>query len=232
MKLTVAIPIDVDLGAYAAELRGLEQIMIDMIAEPALMHRLMTHIREAVLGAIDQVEATGLLTPNNSGAMTCSDPIGVPMNGRYTCRNLWCGASLETFDQVSPMMWEEFGLNYQKPVCARFGLVSYGCCESLTRKIEGVLSIPNLRIFTCTPWTNLPDVIEKVGNRHCIIWRHKASNVVFPHDTAGIQAELMDAARRLQGCFYQVILRGLQTLAGHADRLQVWTQLAKEAVSQ
>lgn len=34
------------------------------------------------------------------------------------------------------------------------------------------------------------------------------------------------------GCYYQVVLRELQTLAGHADRLQVWTQLAKEAVSR
>lgn len=232
VRVGVGIPLHATLCSYAADLRGLEQIMMDMIAEPELMHRLMAHIRDAVLGAVDRIEATGLLTPNNSGPMVCSDAIGAPENGRYTCRNLWCMANSQEFDQVSPAMWEEFCLNYQKPIFERFGLVGYGCCENLTRKIDGVLSIPNLRIFTCSAWTSLGKVIEKVGRNCCIMWRQKAGDVVFPNDAAKIKQDLLDGASRLQGCYYQIVLRELQTLAGHPDRLHVWTQFAKEAAER
>jgi len=221
------------LCTAAAELRGLTQIMMDAIDAPELLHRLMAFLRDAVLSAMDQVAATGLLTPNNAGPMWCSDPIGRPEpDGRITCGNLWVHANSQEFDAVSPRMWEEFLLAYQMPILERFGRSHYGCCENLTRKIDGVLSIPNLRIFTCSAWTDLDAVIERCGARYVIMWRQKASDVVFPADVATIRRDLADGARRLKGCRYQIVLRELQTLAGHGDRLHVWTRCAKEAAAK
>ncbi len=229
-RLEATPPLDFSLGFDAASLRGLEPMMLDMVAEPERLHRLMAFLRDAVLAALDQAEATGLLAPNHNQAMTCSDPPAPLAPGTpVTARHLWCMANSQEFDQVSPAMWEEFCLDYQKPILARFGLVSYGCCENLTRKADGVLTIPNLRIFVCSAWTDLGTVIDKVGRRHVIMWRQKASDVVFPDDPAQIRKDLMDGARRLQGCYYQVVLRELQTLAGHPDRLREWTRFAKEA---
>ena len=233
VRLTAGPLLGATLGTAAADLRGLEQMMLDMAAEPHLMHRLMAHLRDATLAAIDQVEATGLLTPNNVGPMTCSDPIGeTPPDGALRCQNLWCMANSQEFDQVSGPMWEEFCLNYQKPIFERFGRVGYGCCENLTQKIDGVLSIPNLRIFTCSAWTDLARVLEKAGGNYCIMWRQKASDVVFPDDATRIEQDLLDGARQLQGSFYQIVLRELQTLAGHPDRLHVWTRFAREAAEK
>jgi hypothetical protein len=141
-------------------------------------------------------------------------------------------ANSQEFDQVSPAMWEEFCLNYQKPILARFGLVGYGCCENLTHKIDRVLSIPNLRIFVCSAWTDLRTVLEKVGQDYCIMWRQKASDVVFPDDTGKIKNDLLQGAKQLQGRFYQIVLRELETLSGHPDRLHEWTRYAKEAAEK
>ena len=226
-------PLGGTLGNPVADLRGLEQIMVDMIAAPELMHRLMGYLRDSVLRGMDQIEASGLLTPNNIGPMTCSDPINQPdAEDRYTFGNLWCMANSQEFDQVSPTMWEEFCLEYQKPIFARCGLVGYGCCENLTHKIDGVLSISNLRIFVCSAWTNLEKVIDKVADRCCIMWRQKASDVVLPDDGARIRQDLEKGTQQLQGCSYQIVLRELQTLAGHPDRLHVWTRYAKEAAAK
>ncbi len=233
VKLSAAPPLGATLGTAAADLRGLEQMMMDMATEPALMHRLMTFLRDATLSAMDQVEATGLLSENNIGPMTCSDPIGEKSpDGKRTYRNLWCMANSQEFDQVSPAMWEVFCLNYQKPIFERFGAVGYGCCENLTHKIDGILSIPNLRIFTCSAWTDLVTALEKVGHDCCIMWRQKASDVVFPDDPGTIKGDLLDGTRQLQGHSYQIVLRELQTLAGHPDRLHVWTRFAKEAAEK
>jgi len=233
VRLTAAPPLGATLGTAAAELRGLEPMMMDMIAEPELMHRLMAHLRDATLRGMDQLEATGLITPNNNGAMTYSDPIGeTGTTGTFTCKHLWCMANSQEFDQVSPAMWEEFCLAYQRPIFERFGLVGYGCCENLTHKIDGVLSIPNLRILVCSAWTDLGTVLERAGGNYCVMWRQKASDVVFPDDPETIKRDLMQGAQQLQGSYHQIVLRELETLSGHPDRLHEWTRYAKEAAEK
>jgi hypothetical protein len=217
------------LGYDAAELRGLEQMMMDMIMEPELIHRLMKHMLDATLASMDAREASGLVTANNYGPMTSSDNFG---GSGDTFSGCWCMANSQEFDQVSPDMWAEFCLAYQKPIFERYGLVGYGCCENLTHKIDGVLSIPNLRIFVCSAWSNLETVLEKVSNDYCIMWRQKASDVVFPDDGETIANDLDEGARQLSGRYYQIVLRELQTLAGHPDRLQVWTRSAIEAAEK
>ena len=232
VKLVAGPLLNVTLGTDAAELRGLEQMMMDMIVVPAQMHRLMAHLRDANLSALDKLEATGLITANNTGPMICSDPISDTQTSALTAKNLWCMANSQEFDQVSPAMWEEFCLDYQKPIFERFGRVAYGCCENLTHKIDGVLSIPNLRIFVCSAWTDLAAVQGKIGRDYCIMWRQKASDVVFGDDASQIKNDLMEGARQLQGHHYQIVLRELETLAGHPRRLHEWTQSAKEAAEK
>ncbi len=233
VQLEVAPVLGGTLCNPAAALRGLEPILWDMAVDPDHVHQLMALVRDATLRSMDAAEATGLLTPNNVGPMTCSDPIGpAPTDGRATLAQCWCAANSQEFDQVSPPMWDEFLLAYQKPVFARYGLVAYGCCENLTRKIDGVLSIPNLRVFVCSAWTDLDTVLSRVGRDYCIMWRQKASDVVLPHDLDSIRSDLDSGLRRLRGSYYQIVLRELQTLAGHPRRLHDWTRLAKELAAR
>lgn len=233
VTLSCGPPISATLGWYAADLRGLSQMMLDMADAPELLHRLMAHLRDGVLQVMRDTAATGRLTANNRMAMCYSDPIGPQApDGAQTYANHWCMANSQEFDQVSPAMWEEFCLAYQRPILEQYGLVAYGCCENLTHKIDGVLSIPNLRIFVCSAWTDLDRVIERVADRYVIMWRQKASEVVFADEEAELARALEDGARRLRGCRYQIVLRELQTLAGHPDRLHVWTRLAKQAAER
>jgi hypothetical protein len=226
-------PLGATLGTAAADLRGLTQLMLDCLDAPELFDRLMGHLRDGVLGAMRQVTDAGLLTPNNTGPMTLSDPVGdVSPDGRLTPKNLWCMANSQEFDQVSPRLWRRFLFEYQRPILAQFGHVGYGCCENLTKKMDDVLALPNLRIFVCSAWTNLDRVIEKVGDRHVIMWRQKASDVVFAPDEAALRRGLEDGLARLRGCHVQIVLRELQTLAGHRDRLHVWTRLAITAAEK
>jgi hypothetical protein len=233
VRLACGMPVHSILCNMAADLRGLMQVMVDMADRPDLVHRLMSHLRDGVLSAMRQVEKTGLLTPNNTGPMTCSDPIGTkPANGKLTYKNLWHITNSQEFDQVSPAMWKAFLLDYQMPILEQFGLTGYGCCENLTHKMEDVLSIPNFRVFVCSAWTNLDKVVERIGTDYCIMWRQKASAVVFPHDAREVRRDLEEGMKKLKGCYYQVVLRELQTLAGHPDRLHVWTKHAKEMAAK
>jgi hypothetical protein len=55
--------------------------------------------------------------------------------------------------------------------------------------------------------------------------------VVFPDDLAPLRRHLNEGMRVLRGCYVQIVLRELQTLAGHPNRLTEWATLAKDAAA-
>ena len=81
-------------------------------------------------------------------------------------------------------------------------------------------------------WTCLETVQEAVGQDYVIMWRQKASDVVFPDDVETIQRDLEQGCKQLQGYHYQIVLRELQTLSGHPNRLHEWTQAAVEMAEE
>lgn len=215
------------LGAHLDQLRGMGQMMLDLYVQPERIHRLMARILEGCLADLRAIEESGLLTPNHHQPMFCSDPLGGYTPGQPAgLHHLWADANSQEFDEVSPAMWEEFLLSYQRPLLQQFGRVQYGCCENLTTKIEGVLTIPNLRILVCSAWTSLERVLEACGQKYCLMWRQSAAEVTLTDDLGKVEKQLETGLRQLQGHYYQIVLRELQTLGGHPGRLHEWARLA------
>jgi hypothetical protein len=65
----------------------------------------------------------------------------------------------------------------------------------------------------------LEAVQNAVGRDYVILWRQKASDVIFPDDVETIRRDLAEGCKQLQGYHYQIVLSELQTLSGHPDRL-------------
>lgn len=232
VRLSGGVPMYPGLGGMAASLRGLDQLMYDMADRPDLVHRLMKHLQEGVYRAMKVSEDSGMLTLNNTGPMYCSDPPRSDAKlGNIKIKDVWGHTESQEFQEVSPAMWEEFLLSYQIPILSKYWLVSYGCCEDLTRKINGVLKIPNLRIFVSSAWTDLAKVAEAVGDRYTIMWRQKATDVVFG-DLDSIRKHLEEGMKIVKGCYVQIVLRELQTLNGKLNRLKDWASIAKEITAK
>lgn len=219
-------------SVYLEQLRGMEAMLGDLAFRPDLVHRTMAKLTEGILGSMRVAEEAGVLTPNNTSPMTCSDPVGERYDDKVGLHNLWTGANSQEFQMVSPEMQEEFLLNYQIPCFQQFGAVQYGCCEDLTHKIDIVRAIPNLRIFVCSYWTDLDKLIAKCGNDYTIMWRQLSAHVMLPDELDGIRNDLETGMRTLKGLAYQVILREVETLGGHPNRLKEWTQLAIDAAER
>jgi len=233
VKLTCAPPLGPQLGTYLDKLRGMEPMLNDLAFRPELIHRVMAKLTEGVLRALRAAEGTGLLTTNHHEPMLCSDPVnGPPEDGKVRLHHLWTAANSQEFQEVSPRMQEEFLLNYQTPIFQQYGAVQYGCCEDLTQKIDILLRIPNLRVFVCSAWTDLDRVVDACGTDYTIMWRQPAHGVVFPDDLAPIREHLEEGMRKLEGRYYQVVLRELETLHGHPDRLREWAQIAVEVAGK
>jgi len=217
----------------------------------------MATLRDGNLGLLDQYEQQGVLTPNTGGLWACDGLMPVEAVGAASCaagptaatgpaahvrpqavsaapvacvrlKDLWGRGESQEFQGVGPAQYEEFLLNYQKPILARFGLTYYGCCEDLTNKIPLVLSIPNLRKFVCSAWTNLEKLVEAVGDRYCIEWRQKATDVVFTPTMGPIREHLRRGLTIARGTPLHIVLQELETVDGRPERLREWAEAAKE----
>lgn len=220
------------LCSPVAQLRGLEDMLIDMIDEPELVHRLTNTILQGEMALLDTIEREKVpIIPNNDTPMFFGEALRPGRQEPFSLKDCWVHGNSQEFDPVSPAMFEEFLLTYQKTLFARFGAVCYGCCENLTQKLDMVLTIPNLKLLTCSAWTDMPTLVRKAGDRCCIMWRHKASEVSVPDDLRAFEKKTREQVRLLDGCSYQVVLREMHTLLGHMDRLREWTQVTISAVS-
>ena len=233
VRLVCQPPLGPHQGGYLEALRGMEPMLNDLAFQPEVVHRVMAKLTEGILAALRAAEETGLLTTNHHEPMFCSDPVNGPATeGSVKLHNLWSAANSQEFQVVSPRMQEEFLLNYQIPVFQQFGAVQYGCCEDLSHKIDIVLRIPNLRIFVSSYWTDLDKVLAACGTDYTIMWRQHAASVVFADEIDPIRRHLREGMGKLQGYHYQVVLRELETLAGHPDRLHEWARTAIEVAEE
>jgi hypothetical protein len=217
------------LHGWATELRGVQQLLVDLMDRPEWVHRLMRTLMEGFMGVMDQFEDMGVLTLNNDGIMACDDLPQNDFDGK-TVRicDLWGRGESQEFHGVSPVQHEEFLLQYQKPILERFGITYYGCCEDLTNKISLILSIPNLRKFVCSPWTDIGKLAEAVEDRYVIEWRQKATDVVYASDLTDVRKRLERGLRLASGCGIQIVLQELETTNHNRHRLSDWCALAKE----
>jgi len=217
------------LHGWATQLRGVEQLLLDLMDRPEWVHRLMRTLMNGHLGVMDQFEQANVLTLNNVGLFGCDD---LPQPGfdpeRVRLKDLWGRGESQEFQGVSPAQYEEFLLQYQKPILERSGLTFYGCCENLTNKMHMVLSVPNLRRFVCSPWTDIGKLAEAVGDRYAIEWRQKASDVVYAPDLSAVRAHLERGLGLARGCPTMLVLQELETVNGDLQRLADWAALAKE----
>ncbi len=220
------------LHGWATELRGVEQLLVDLMDRPAWVHRLMQTLRDGFLRLMDQFEQAGVLTLNNTGMYACDDLPAKGFDPRHVrLADLWGRGESQEFQPVGPRQYEEFLLTYQKPILERFGRSYYGCCEDLTHKMDRVLSIRNLRKFVCSAWTDIDRLAARVGDRYCIEWRQKATDVAYAPDLTAVRQHLVRGLTATRGCRIMVVLQELETVNRDRQRLTAWATMAKEVAA-
>ncbi len=219
----------------AAFLRGLSQLMFDLVDNPDLVHRLMATLRDGTLALLDDLEAQGLLSLNNDGAYVGSGGLGwsheLPQPdfaGHVRCCDLWGFAESQETVGVSPRMFGEFIFPYQLPILSRFGLNCYGCCEPLDTRWQVVAQVPNLRRVSVSPWASIPRMAERLGDRY--IFSLKPSPAVLATasiDEDAIRAGLRAAFQATRGCRVEAIMKDNHTLGHNPQNAVRWCAIAR-----
>lgn len=217
---------------------GVEGALYALIDRPDFMKELARRIVQGYLGMLDQLEAQGLLCQSQALVHCgCAYTDELPQPGfnpaRPRTRDLWMFSMAQMFCTVSPEMLEEFDLLVSRPLFERFGLVYYGCCEPLDRKLAPVKKIPNLRKISISPWADEERgasiirgdyVYSRKPNPALLAWPEFQESAVREH----LQASVDICARH--GCPLELILKDLSTVNYEPQRLWRWAEIARQVV--
>ncbi len=217
-------------------IRGLHQVMLDMMDRPEWLHEVFTFVTENAKLLLDDVEASGELeltdgeTYVGSGGTAYTRQLpSEGFDGKVRLKDLWGFSHSQEYTLVSPVMYEEFGLQYQAPLLERFGLNSYGCCEDMTDKLDAIMRcIPNLRRISITPWTDVAVAAEKLQDKYIYSWKPNPVCIVDPYDPDHIRAEIRHTLEVARGCAVEMILKDTHTCNHQPERFRTWVRIAQE----
>jgi len=216
---------------------GIEEAMIDLTERPELVHAGVERMVDAWVTELDQFVEQNLLAVDANNTRIGSGGYG------YTSRlpgagldpsyvkphNMWGCSNAQIFSDVSPEMHWEFAVKHDLRWLERWGMVYYGCCEPLDRKIEVLRRIPNLRKISASPWCKTDRLIQKVGTDYVL--SRKPNPAVFADegwDPQRARKDLADFLEKARGCHVELIMKDISTVRYHPERLWEWASIAME----
>ncbi len=220
------------------QLVGLEQLMTLMYDDPEGLHAVMAWMRDDLMMMMDWYESEGLLTANHDASFgigsggygpTCSMCAN---EGGGTFAQRWGFSESQETVGVSPKLFQKFILPYQIPLMRRFGLVYYGCCEGIERRLQMVMdAVPNLRVVSMAPWAN-QEAMARISAGRLVLARKPNPTLVcgeFREDQISADiAQTLTVAGHLPLCF---VLKDTHTVQGEPWRLARWVELARSAIA-
>lgn len=222
-----------DISTSVTKLRGMEQLMVDMYESPEELHRLLAFMRDGILANNQAAEEAGhyTLTSGHNQAMPYAEGLEAPQpnSGPRTRRALWGFCAAQEYTLISPAFHEEFLFQYQKPIFEHFGLVHYGCCEDLGRKIGMLRQLQNLRSIAVTPVADVRLCAEQIGTDYVMAWRPNPTDMVCcGYDEGRVRRIITEGLAACRGGFPHIHLKDVETVEGDTTRLTRWVRLVRD----
>jgi hypothetical protein len=232
VKCSTVYPIwgGTDLSEALGKLVGMQEFMIMLYEQPKIIHELMAFMRDAVLENITQGEKNGDWTTVDSMnyVMPHTEGLPQPKANSYGAKlkDLWFFSHAQEFEGVSSSQHREFLLNYQLPIMNKFGFISYGCCETLDRKIDLLREIPNLRRICIGPNADVSRSAEQIGRDYIMSWRPNPSMVSHNYDIAECKKIVRQGYKDSQECNIELMLKEMLTIQNDPNRLHEFAEMA------
>jgi hypothetical protein len=208
--------------------RGVMPVLMDLADKPELMHATIKKFTEFGLGSMEQMEKLGLLDREITD-VHCTPPYSNDMptpQGQTKLENVWFRGMAQIFTEVSPAMLDEFDLAYMKPLMARCGLVYYGCCEALERKIPLLTGIPNLRKLSISPQAHPEKCAEQIMGNYVYAHKPNPAFVAGSFDADIVRREIRRVVEtcKAHNCAYEFVLKDVSTIGYKPANLIEWVK--------
>lgn len=230
---------EADISTRLGYLLGMDGLMWAIYDNPDELHNLLAFMRDGILKAQDEAEAAGdysLLSHENQ-SMAYIDGLEGPCGGdvRVNRSQLWDFHAAQEYALISPEHHKEFLLDYQMPIIEKYAYSSYGCCEDLSKKIDMVKNIKNLRRIAISPFSDERVCAQQIGGDYVASWRpDPAATVCLGFDRDNIRSILKKARKAFEDndCLYDICLKDVQTVGNDYNRLIEFTHIAREVTEE
>ncbi len=219
-------------------LMSVQDALYTICDRPEYMAELARRIVKNLMSMLDQAEEQGLLCYNQSlihctGAYTDELPAPGFDPAKPRTKDIWMFGLAQMFSTVSPAMFEEFEIDICMPIFERFGLVYYGCCDPLDKKMAQVRKIPNVRKISMSPWANEEIGASEIGRNY--VYSRKPNPALLARgyfDEPEVRGHLQDTVDvcKKYGCPLELILKDISTVCYEPQRLWRWAEIAMEVV--
>ncbi|MCS7060480.1 MAG: hypothetical protein RMN25_04870 [Anaerolineae bacterium] len=217
---------------------GVENALYALMDRPEYMHGLVGRMTDGYLSMLDQLESQGLLCGPQSlihctGAWTDELPAPGYDPARPRTQDMWMFGLAQMFATVSPKMFKEFEVDYAGKICARFGLVYYGCCDPLDGKMNEVRMIPHVRKVSMSPWANQERGAAEIRGDFVFSRKPNPAFLAWEHFNPQMVRDDLIATRQIcekYGCPLEMILKDISTVRYEPQRLFKWAEIAMQVV--
>jgi len=206
-----------------------------MYDNPDWLHEVLSFMSTAIREMLDAGEQAGDWRLSDSANQAMPYSLELPDPGAHDnpvpMSQLWGYMASQETTLVSPEMFDEFMFQYQIPLMEKYGLVAYGCCEDLTRKIGVLRQLKNLRRIAVTPVADIRKSAEVIGADYVISWRpNPALMVCCGWDEARIRNIIREGLDVFDGLHLDITLKDTETLENEPWRLQKWVRIVREEI--
>ncbi len=223
-----------------AELRGVDALLMDLAMRPEFMHRIAARFTEIIEAIFSQYEALDLLDPDQilvHSTVAAADALPADdFAGKVRRKDVWGRCAAQIFGSVSPDMHDEFDLAYNEQTFGGCGLLYYGCCEPMDRKIDILRRrFKNLRKVSITPWADPERAAAAMGPDLVMAAKPNPAFVSSKSfNPAPVEAEISGylAACTRHGTPCEFVLKDISTIANNPANLTRWVETANKVIDR
>jgi hypothetical protein len=221
------------------KLIGNDNLLAWTYDEPDALHQIMAYLRDDRLAHWDWMEREHLLGLNSTGfeyggsgspGYTTALP-QADYAGTARLRDLWVWMESQETSMISPRMFGEYFLSYMADVCARFGLIYYGCCEPVHDRFELIRkAIPHVRGVSVSPWCDQQQVAQILDRNY--VYSRKPKAWLISGDTPDwdlLREDMEETLAAARDCNLEFIFRDVYRI-GDRERLGRWASMVRAAV--
>ena len=223
-----------------ARLRGVEKLLMDLVMRPVFMHKTAQRFTEIAAAMFKQYAELDMLDPKLTllhCTAACSRELpACDFEAKVRAKDVWGRCSAQIFGSVSPDMHDEFDLAYNEKLFGECGLVYYGCCEPMDRKIDILRKrFKNLRKVSITPWADPERAAERMGKDLVMAAKPNpafvSSTRFNPKPVEEEMAGYLEACKR-HGTTCEFVLKDISTIANKPENLTRWADTANAVIDR
>ena len=223
-----------------ATFRGVDNLLLDLAMRPDFMHQTARRFMEIARSEFRQLEEQELLDPHPillhcTPACTRELPAD-DFDGHVRPKDVWGRCAAQIFGAVSPDMHDEFDLAYNQELFQDCGLLYYGCCEPMDRKIDILRKrFKNLRKISITPWADPQRAAENIGSDYVLAAKPNPAFVAMPQfHPEPVEQEITRycEACKEHGTTLEFVLKDISTIANNPENLTRWAATVKAVIDR